>query len=750
MRQIKALFIEAEAAKYIAQERTLQTGEFDDAIRLSSFIRDGEDCKILNLSCKFDSNIAYVYYSKKINLNSWILFDMSKVEPMLAEDDNSLITILQKIVKFAVKHWNNFPLTHSEKIIDGDTAILFPFPYVDKDPFRIKLNLSPKSTFTDKRNIKCITVDDLGYGVLDGNSETTKSALKKIMERASHVCIIEKSAPIESNRLLPVCVEVLDSDQIDKNRDFLSYADWDKFLSSTQRKFISMPLHGTERLEGAAGTGKTIALILRAIYLLEEAKKKKESLKILFLCHSIASLDKIKSQISSCIPDSGYLEGSEYSAQSITVTTLQQWSLEYLGNMMGRTEVIDEDAQECKDLQQRFIAEKYDLALSNDYPTYRHICSDEFNKYIDNTPREQIIESLISEISVSIKGRAGGELEVYEKLPRLEGSMPLKKHGDFIFVFLVYQKYQDDLSTLGYFDNDDIAISASLQLRTPIWQRRRKDLGYDVVIVDETHLFSFNEMNIFHQLSKDNANQHIIYAIDKAQAVGDRGQNDETITKNLGVKEDTSTKFQTIFRSTPQIIDLAFSVLSHGVSVFRNFENPLDRVMVFQNDGLSPRYILTPTDDEILEATINEIDFLCNNMRIRKSQILIITTTLELQEKFKKAFRRRNKPCTVLTRRGDYESIRSAYKQNHYILGYIDYIGGLEFDSVIIVGADKGRIPCINPNDSALFQEYEWHNRLYVAITRARTSVSLIGSKERGYSPLLAPAIENNLITIES
>ena len=35
MRQIKALFIEAEAAKYIAQERTLQTGEFDDAIRLS-------------------------------------------------------------------------------------------------------------------------------------------------------------------------------------------------------------------------------------------------------------------------------------------------------------------------------------------------------------------------------------------------------------------------------------------------------------------------------------------------------------------------------------------------------------------------------------------------------------------------------------------------------------------------------------------------------------------------------------------
>ena len=59
MRQIKALFIEAEAAKYIAQERTLQTGEFDDAIRLSSFIRDGEDCKILNLSCKFDSNIAY-------------------------------------------------------------------------------------------------------------------------------------------------------------------------------------------------------------------------------------------------------------------------------------------------------------------------------------------------------------------------------------------------------------------------------------------------------------------------------------------------------------------------------------------------------------------------------------------------------------------------------------------------------------------------------------------------------------------
>lgn len=750
MRQIKALFIEAEAAKYIAQERTLQTGEFEEAMALSGFIRTGDNCHVLNLVCVLDASIAYVYHGQKVNLNSWILFDMDKVEPILSEDDNSLVTILQKIVKFAVKHWNNFPLTHSEKIIDGDTAILFPFPYLDNNPFKIKLNLSPNASYTIKRNIKCITVDDLGYGILSGNTEATKSALKKIVERAAHVCVVEKKMSPESNRLLPVHVEHLNTGPINKNREFLSYEDWWKFLSTTQKNFISMPLHGTERLEGAAGTGKTIALLLRAIHLLEDAKKRGMALKMVFLCHSISSLDKIKAQINICVPDAKYLSGPEYSEQSIEVTTLQQWSLDYLGNMMGRTEVIDEDAQECKELQQQFIAEKFDLSMQEDYQTYRSICSDEFNKYIDNTPREQIIDSIISEISITIKGRANGELEIYEKLPRLEGAMPLKNHADFIFVYLVYQKYQGDLQALGYFDNDDVAISASLQLRTPIWQRRRKDLGYDVIIVDETHLFSFNEMNIFHQLSKDADKQHIIYAIDKAQAVGDRGQNNDSIAQSMGMKADTATKFQTIFRSTPQIIDLAFSVLSHGASVFSNFENPLERIMVFPVDGLPPRYILTPTEDVILDATIKEIDNLCNNGHIQKSQILIVTTTLELQEKFKKEFLHKHKPCTILSRRGDYESIRSASQHNHYMLGYIDYIGGLEFDSVIIVGVDKGRVPKFNPNDSTLFQEYEWHNRLYVAITRARTTVTLIGSKERGISPLLDSAVKNNLIAIDN
>ena len=34
-----------------------------------------------------------------------------------------------------------------------------------------------------------------------------------------------------------------------------------------------------------------------------------------------------------------------------------------------------------------------------------------------------------------------------------------------------------------------------------------------------------------------------------------------------------------------------------------------------------------------------------------------------------------------------------AFEGNKYILGGIDYVGGLEFEAVVIIGVDEGRVP---------------------------------------------------------
>lgn len=67
-------------------------------------------------------------------------------------------------------------------------------------------------------------------------------------------------------------------------------------------------------------------------------------------------------------------------------------------------------------------------------------------------------------------------------------------------IFSIYNKYQEKLIALNLFDSDDITLSALKETSTPIWKRRRMTAGFDIMYIDETHLFNINELSLFHNL----------------------------------------------------------------------------------------------------------------------------------------------------------------------------------------------------------------------------------------------------------
>ena len=254
-------------------------------------------------------------------------------------------------------------------------------------------------------------------------------------------------------------------------------------------------------------------------------------------------------------------------------------------------------------------------------------------------------------------------------------------------------------------------------------------------------------------LTKDEKSMHIIYAVDKTQAIGDRGLTKDTLQNSLKVKDDSSTRYNTVFRSSPQIIDLAFSILSSGAELFLNFENPLDKIMFSFNiteekKALPPQYIMLPSDEEIIKSVFVKVDELASNLGCTKDKILVVCTDHELLSNLVKYGESLKKPFEQLVRRGDYSTITKAERQNRYVIGYIDYIGGLEFDAVVVVGVDKGRVPQVTSTESRIYQNYEWHNRMYVAITRAKYAVVIMGNKSRTPSSLLQNAISNKRISL--
>lgn len=748
---MKALFIEEQAVRYIAQAITFQSGEFDDAALLVDFIRDNKNKNIKSICCKESKNWGYIFHKDKTNIYSYVLLDFETLNGFIEKDDNFIITVLQKIFKFALKRWENYPLNVSEKIINDNHAILFPFPYTNLKPFKILINLSPDKQYTEKRNIKCICAVNMGTGQFETCKGASVINIKNIKAEAERICIPTKQEQGESIEIEPLQVTKLND--INNNIEgVIEFDGWLPLLSKKQRDFINRPLKGNERLEGAAGTGKTISLLLRSINLIKEAKSTDTALKILFICHSISAKDKLSVLMSATSPFPDIME-KEYSKQNIEITTLQEWCTTYLGNHIGQTELLDADAQECKDLQFKLIRDAFIEAEDKDLPTYKYLCSEEFVNYVTGSNKAHIIEALVSEISITIKGRAAGDIDKYKQLPRLEGSIPVSKEGDYDFIYLIYEKYQSMLEQLGYFDNDDISLTSSLQLASPIWRRKRTEYGYDVVIIDEVHLFSYNELSIFHYLCRNEKEQHILYAIDKTQAVGDHGLTKENLTKSMKAENGIETHLSTVFRSSPQIIDLAFSVLTTGAEMFLNFDNPLEKINFSftteeEQKSRTPIYILSSTDNEMIKESFREIDYLVDAMHTRRDKILLVSTNHEIHYSLEKYAKERNKPIEVLKRRGDYASLKAANKSNKYVLGYIDYIGGLEFDAVVIVGVDKGRVPQYSNDERIIYQNYEWHNRMYVAITRAKYAVTILGNKSRTHSPILSSAISNRRIEV--
>ena len=748
---MKAIYFEEHAVRYLAQTSTFQSGEFEDAIDLVHFIRTGNNATIKAISCVTSKNIGYVFKRSQNSTLKAMIIDLEKAKGLLEYDDDSLVTILLKIIKFAVKRWENIQVGDSEKYIINNHAVLFPFPYSEKHPIKVLVNLSPAPDFTSKRDMSYLYIAGIGEERFDLNYNNLLN-IKVIRDEANEVCL--KNNKKEVNRTDGIdSLNVTELGDISKKMNgFLDFDKWMHCLSKKQMDFVTRQLKGSERLEGAAGTGKTTTLVLRALYLCNEAKRQGEEFHSIFICHSVASKDYLKLMFESASTNPQILD-SGYSQQSITLTTLQEWCTEYLGNKIGRSEVLDEDAQESKDLQFRFVSDAYSQCMEHDFISYKESCSPEFVKFIEDEDKSYVVEKLCSEISITIKGRAEQDYDTYVDLPRLEESIPVSEKSDYLFVFLIYEKYQAMLTDLGYFDNDDISLSSHAQLETPIWRRRRTERGYDVVFIDELHLFSYNEMSIFHLLARDEKNMHVIYAVDKTQAIGDRGLTKETIESSLKIKEDTKTRYNTVFRSSPQIVDLAFSILTSGAELFLNFENPLDKIMFSFNiteekKALPPEYIMVSSDEEMVSSVFSRVDELSSKLNCTRDKILIVGTDQELLSNIIRYGENTKKPFEKLVRRGDYNTITKAERNNRYVIGFIDYIGGLEFDAVVIVGVDKGRVPQVTSSESRIYQNYEWHNRMYVAITRAKYAVVILGNKSRTASSLLQNAITHNRINL--
>jgi hypothetical protein len=527
----------------------------------------------------------------------------------------------------------------------------------------------------------------------------------------------------------------------------LDYQQWTSSsspLSEVQRRILdsdAITKHPL-RIVGPGGSGKTLLMQLLALKRLFVAKQNNSKLRILYIVHNDAMSKMVEGRFELLENGSDNYRDSN---RTLDVITLAEYGRQQLG--LDYTSVIDPDAYEAKlfQLEQVATALRTTMVAMPDVVANSRLFK-EVQRRDDLFP---IMSRLImAEISTAIKGHGlKGDSRRYiqseRKLSRLHGILSAEERK---LVYHTYERYNTAVfEELEVLDTDDIALSLLGRLRTPIWELKRRTLGYDFVFVDETQLFNENERRVLPLLTNGlTTHVPIVLALDEAQEF--YGQSSAGLS-TLGIPDIANESLSSVHRSTCSIVRLAFFVIQKSTDLFGP-DFP-DFTGIAEHMEADNHPLAAPPRVEIAAEDIRLGKFIVKRVReLRKEnirQIAVICHADQYWDTLLEDLRKTDLPLYVVLQRGE----RIPSDQPVVVLTRPLFAGGQEFDAVILVGLEQGIVPPRVADNDALASAMEQQSlrEIYLAITRARYRVIAVLTSGASLTGVLQEAEAAKLIT---
>lgn len=546
-------------------------------------------------------------------------------------------------------------------------------------------------------------------------------------------------------------VPALEAEELETDQTYIcsswSYDQWvsaSSPLTPAQRRILESDvlLKQPLRIAGAAGSGKTLLMQLLAIRRLRAAEAAAEQLRVLYVVHSTAMMDTIWAKFET-LGAGRYLQST--AQQQLRVSTLFAHSQTEL--KLDKSAVIDPDAQETKAYQLLWIRAAIEEEFRNrdmsieSYPLLGQIRRNE-------TLVPIFAEIMAAEIAVAIKGHGLTE----NKTKYVGSEVPLSRlHGvlkerERQLVFDIFHRYHRDVfETQGMLDSDDVALSLLGQLRTPLWNMKRRREGYDFVFVDETQLFNENERRALPLLTRgDKPYVPVILALDEAQEL--RG-NVSAGFGVLGIEQIWDASLATIHRSTRAIIQLAFFVIQQTTDLFGpDFPDfTASTVSVIPDDhklAVKPMLVsASPESKNLGRFVLRQARALRRrNMR----QVGVVVHSEKYWDEIVRELSQEERSLQILTQRGT----RIDPERPVIVVATPSTVGGQEFDAVVAVGLEQGLVPprVEGHYGFAMSLEQQSLREIYLSFTRAKYQLIVVLSPEASPTPILQSALKNGLI----
>lgn len=511
---------------------------------------------------------------------------------------------------------------------------------------------------------------------------------------------------------------------------------FDRRLTAAQRRFVEHPLTSGVRLVGPAGTGKTIALVVKCLRDL----KRTQSKRFLFLTHAAKTANDVEALILSMEPELAlnYLASDR---PKLVVTTL--WSL---ANRQMRYDLdgltpVSLDGHEGREFQADVLNDVIDEFLSGDWIAYRSACSQPFIDYIesprDSKVRRFFLWELLNEFACVLD--AEGVKSQYDLRQQYLGEkrkgwmMVLTSKEERQVVLDLYDRFRASLRSMKAIGGDQMVTDFLNHLDSFRWEATREEEGYDAVFVDELHLFNRQERMVFrHLLRSTVGNPAVFMAYDAKQSPRDTFLNlPSADAKHLDFWRDAKLgnvekiELIDVFRYTPQIartlscIDEAFP----GQDLDDDW--PKYSGISKIDDGPVPTLCTLASTVATYTVVFNRARALQRSLG-REGRVAVLCASNELFGRYLR-FTELRDSFYAITSRDEASAINANARR--FLFSMPEYVAGMQFDTVLLIDVNQGEVPQ-GPYAAAALRKFA--AQVYLGASRAERQLEIYASKEHG------------------
>jgi len=456
-------------------------------------------------------------------------------------------------------------------------------------------------------------------------------------------------------------------------------SEWRIYLHPSQERIVKMNANGPIRVLGGAGTGKTVVAMHRAQYLASEIFTEKED-RILFLVFNSNLAADISANLQRmCTPDV-FDRIDVDNVDSWVVNKAEKFGLPNRMTYFKSKQELDKEAW-------KMATDKQD-----DLPFSEHFIRDEFDAVV----AAEGLQSRDQYLRISRRGRG-------TRLTRTDRKR----------LWEVFEAYRDELKHHNIGEPSDVKYQLAKKLRT-------SPSDYRSVVVDEVQDISKAALRMIRAIVPEGPND-LLLAGDAHQRIYGR----KVVLSHCNINIRGRSRRLRINYRTPECVRNWAVRFLEGIP-YDDLDGHVDTMKGYTSliQGNQPPMVRHHgTKQEELESIISHIEDLVHDPA-HLQNICLVAPSLNAVSRYEGALMAMGTKTHQLKKNNDNSSIPGVR------LATMHRVKGLEYDHVIVAGANKNQLPLPSAlrkarNDETAKQEIYRKARslLYVACTRARKTL---------------------------